>query len=197
MPHIEPLPREGLEQYNEMFNGLEEFFGFLPNDYLTMARKPGLLEAVAQLTEVCMFSEHSKLPMQTRLLVTYSASRAAGCNYCVAHNAALADKNGLSMDKIHNIHNYESYEGFSDEERVVLRVAYHANSTPNTVADEDFVDLRKYYDDEQIVDIFALVGMMSFYNRWNDSLATSLEKPAANFASDNISESGWELGRHS
>jgi uncharacterized peroxidase-related enzyme len=195
MPRIEALERKDLAQYSDMFNELEAFFGFLPNDYLTMARKPGLLEAVAQLTNVCM-EDNGKLPMPMRLLVTYSASRAAGCNYCIAHNAALSDRVGLSMDKIHNIHLYETHDVFSSEEKVLLRVAAHANSTPNAVTDDDFVELRKYFDDDAIVEIFSLVGMMSFYNRWNDSLATSLERPAIDFAQENITESGWKVGNH-
>jgi uncharacterized peroxidase-related enzyme len=195
MPRIEPLKREGLEQYSEMFGELEEFFGFLPNDYLTMARKPGLLEAVAQLTQVCM-EDNDRLSMHMRLLVTYSASRAAGCNYCIAHNAALADRVGLPLEKIHHIHEFETYDGFSEAERVLLRVASHANSTPNAVTDEDFVELRKHFDDDAIVEVFALVGMMSFYNRWNDSLATSLERPAKDFAQNHITASGWNAENH-
>ena len=195
MPRIEPLKREDLAQYDDMFQHLEEFFGYLPNDYQTMARKPGLLEVVAQLTETCLFSEHCKLPMDLRMMICYVSSRAAGCQYCTAHSAELTSRFGVSLEKVQNVMDYENQD-FTDAEKAALRIAHGANQFPNAVTDADFDEARKHFSDEEIVDIVSLISMMSVYNKWNDTMATSLEKPPAAFSQDSLAEGGWKLGKH-
>ncbi|MEM7466766.1 MAG: carboxymuconolactone decarboxylase family protein [Pseudomonadota bacterium] len=193
MPRLEPLPRPELAKYDGMFSQLEEFFGFLPNDYLTMGRKPKILEALAQLTEACLF-EPGKTDMVLRLLVTYIASRAAGCMYCTSHCAILAQKHGLPMEKIEAINDYATHPLFTEAERAALKVADGANKIPNAVSDEDFAGLRKYYDDEAIAEIVGVIAMMSFYNKWNDTLATTAETPPREMAESNLS--WWAVGKH-
>ena len=195
MPRIEPRPRAELADAEPMFRQLEEFFGFLPNDYLTMGHKPAVMKAVADLTAAVVFAP-GKTPMSLRLLVPYIASRAAGCMYCTAHCGALAERHGLSADKVQHIHQYETHPAFSPAERAALRVAEKANRVPNAVTDDDFADLRRHFDDEAIAEIVALIAMMSFYNKWNDTLATTLERPPLEAASRLLGGIGWRAGKH-
>ena len=132
--------------------------------------------------------------MSLRLLVPYIASRAAGCMYCTAHCAVLSEQYGLPMEKIQNIHAYKTHPSFSEAERSALRIADKANKVPNEVTDEDFEELRKYYNDEAITEIVALIAMMSFYNKWNDTMATTVEKPPFDMATRSLS--WWKAGKH-
>lgn len=195
MPRLEALSRPELAEFEPMFRQLEEFFGYLPNDYLTMGHKPAIMKAVADLTAAVVFAP-GKTSMQLRLLVPYISSRAASCMYCTAHCAELSEKHGIPIDKIQNIHLYETHPSFTPNERAALRVADKANKIPNTVTDEDFAELRKHFDDEAIAEIVALIAMMSFYNKWNDTMATALEKPPLDMAKRFLSETGWEAGKH-
>jgi len=195
MPRVQPKSEGDLAEFKQMFGELEEFFGFLPNDYLTMGRKPALLAAVGELTKVVVFGP-GQLPMSLRLLVPYISSRAAGCMYCIAHCAVLADRHGIEAEKIANIHSYATHPSFTPAERAALRVAERANYLPNAVTDEDFNELRLYFDDDAIVEIVALISMMAFYNRWNDTMATSLERPAWQYADRTLGQTGWTLSKH-
>ena len=38
--------------------------------------------------------------------------------------------------------------------------------------------------------------MYGFFNRWNDTLATALEEGPAAFATNVLSDVGWEAGKH-
>ncbi|MBW4475486.1 MAG: carboxymuconolactone decarboxylase family protein [Tolypothrix brevis GSE-NOS-MK-07-07A] len=194
MPRLEPKPLASLAEHDEMFKQLEEFFGFLPNDYLTMGHKPAVMKAVVELTGAVLLAE-GKTPMPLRLLVMYVASRAAGCMYCTSHCAVLSLKHGLPMEKIQNIHDYKTHPSFSDAERAALNVAEKANRLPNAVTDEDFEELRKHYGDEAIAEIVSQIAMMSFYNKWNDTMATNIEKPPFDMASSSLS--WWSAGKHS
>ncbi|MCC3588927.1 carboxymuconolactone decarboxylase family protein [Microcoleus sp. PH2017_30_WIL_O_A] len=193
MPRLAPKPIAELATYDEMFGQLEEFFGFLPNDYLTMGHKPAVMKAVVELTGAVLLTA-GKTSMTLRLLVMYVSSRAAGCMYCTAHCAGLGLKYGLSMDKVQNIRDYQTHPSFSAAERAALTVADKANKMPNAVTDEDFGELGKYFEDEAIAEIVSLIAMMSFYNKWNDTLATTLEKPPLDLAASSLS--WWNAGKH-
>ena len=84
MPRLETISRPELAEFEPMFQQLEAFFGYLPNDYLTMGHKPAIMKAVANLTAAVVFAP-GKTSMPLRLLVPYISSRAANCMYCTAH----------------------------------------------------------------------------------------------------------------
>jgi len=54
MPRIEPVEREQLAEYEPVLQMVEQSMGFVPNSMLTMARKPGLLQAFAGLGAVVL-----------------------------------------------------------------------------------------------------------------------------------------------
>ncbi|CAN0500136.1 unnamed protein product, partial [Discosporangium mesarthrocarpum] len=62
--------------------------------------------------------------------------------------------------------------------------------------DEDFADLRKHFTEYQIVEIVAVISMFGFLNRWNDTLATTLEEEPIEFAEKNLADKGWSIGKH-
>ena len=65
---------------------------------------------------------------------------------------------------------------------------------PNAVTPAHFADLREHWDDGQIVEILAVVGLFGFLNRWNDTMATDLEDTPAALADRTIGPHGWEPG---
>ena len=67
-------------------------------------------------------------------------------------------------------------------------------STPNSVSDEDFEDLKKHFDTEQIVEIMAVISLYGFLNRWNDTIATMSDQVPLKNAGKSLSK--WELGKH-
>ena len=56
--------------------------------------------------------------------------------------------------------------------------------------------LGEYWDDGQIVEILAVVALYGFLNRWNDSLATTLEEPSQTVTEEVLGAEGWEVGKH-
>ncbi len=78
----------------------------------------------------------------------------------------------------------------------MLRIAQSVAQVPNAVTDEDFEELRQYWDDDQVVEIIAAISTFGFFNRWNDTLATELESSPLQFAKDNLSDAGWDVGKH-
>ena len=59
---------------------------------------------------------------------------------------------------------------------------------------QDFAELRQHYGDEAITEIVSQIAMMSFYNKWNDTMATALEKPPLDMGSSSLS--WWSASKH-
>ena len=105
----------------------------------------------------------------------YMVSRSAGCQYCAVHSASLASLRDVSTRKIEALEQFEQSPEFSDAERAALRFAQAAGKVPNAVGDVEFAELRRHFDEEQILEMVAVLALLGFLNRWNDTLATTLE----------------------
>jgi len=194
MPRVEPLPRESLAEFEPFFGLVEQAMGFVPSSMLTMGRNPALLRAFAGLSSTILAG--SKLDPALSSLVSHVASRAAGCMYCQAHTGHTAHRNGVSEEKLQAAFEYETSPLFSDAERAALRVAQYGALVPNAVEDVHFDDLRRHFDAEQIVDIVSVIALFGYLNRWNDTMATTLEQSPLAFGQQALAKTGWNAGKH-
>ena len=64
------------------------------------------------------------------------------------------------------------------------------------VTDEMFIELKKHWNEEQIVEIVGVIAMFGFLNRWNDTLATPLEDEPIEVGDKFLAGHGWSVGKH-
>lgn len=194
MAHIEPLPRDAVPEFKERFDHYEKTRGFVPNSIQTMARRPNIARAFMDLNKAVLYE--GTVPEELKMLVSLIASQAAGCRYCQAHMANLSSIYQASDAKIRAVWEFETSELFSEAERAALRLAYRASLVPNEATAEDFAELKKHFDDGQIVEIVASIALFGYLNRWNDTMATDLEEYPAKVAVRAIGPAGWTPGKH-
>lgn len=194
MTNMQPLGREDHPELEELFRLYDETLSFVPNSLYTMARRPEILRAFSEL--ITRIWRTGTVPVGLKPLIAVVASTAAGCRYCQAHETVDAKMRGVPEEKIAEIWNFERSPLYSDAERAALRFARDASVVPNAVTPEHFEELRRHWDDGEIVEILAVVGLFGFLNRWNDSMATDLEGIPAAFAGRTIGPHGWEPGKH-
>lgn len=196
MTRISPLRREDLPELDEKyFKPYEASRGYVPNSNLVMARRPKLLAAFRALNRA-IFDDDNAVSKELLYMVGHVASRAAGCMYCAAHTANNAHISGIAEDRLAALWEYETSELFTEAERAALRFAQNAASVPNMVTDADMDALKAHFDEDQIVEMLAVISWYGFLNRWNDTLATELEGPAFAHAEATIGPSGWDAGKH-
>ncbi len=192
---IEPLtPAQlpaGLEPVLDL---ARETMGFVPNDLLTMARWPALLEAMAGLVGAVWSPGQVGMPLKR--LVGLAASLGGGCAYCVAHNAHGALRDGEGAPRVAGLADAERSELYTPAERAALRVALRAGQAPNAVSDEDFRELEAHFDSAEVLEIVGVIALFGFLNRWNATLATRLEPAPAAVAERLLGPGGWRAGRH-
>lgn len=193
MAHIEPAKRETLPQFEEYFGFLDGNAGFVPNSFLTMARLPHLFEGYIQFSRALGSCE--SVERQLKVLMSHVASISYGCRFCEAHSGSFAIEKGIEAERVAKVWEFETSDLFSEAERSALRFARDMGAVPNAVTADHFTELRQWYTDDQIVEMVASVCMFAFWNRWNDTMATDLERPVYDTASAVIAERGWEPGK--
>ena len=196
MSRLEPLPLEEVPGMEEIAERYERVFGFVPNGVRIMARRPAIVEGFLHLRGAVFDPETSEVAPELKGLIGHIASKTAGCRYCQAHAIYGADRAGTDRARLDELWEFETSDLFTPAEREALRFAVAAASSPSGATDEDFVRLREYWDDGQIVEILAVVALYGFLNRWNDSLATALEEPSQIVTEEVLGAKGWEVGKH-
>lgn len=195
MPLIDPLPAEADSEVSALANFFNETLGFCPNSVLTMQVRPDIAKAFIQLNTAVM-ENHGRVTSSLKRLIGFVASRVAGCNYCQAHTIRAAERYHADSEQLENIWDYKTHPAFSEAERVALDFAVAAATIPNGVDDELQKRLHELWDDGEVVEILAVVALFGFLNRWNDSMATTLESAAAESAEKWLSGYGWVRGKH-
>lgn len=194
-PLVFPLDRNATKEAAEMADFYDETLGFTPNSLFTMMHRPRISDAFMEMNKAVMENK-GRVTSGLKRLLAYLSSKTAGCRYCEAHAIRAAERYGSEQDKLNNIWEYKTYDAFSDAERAVFDFAIAASSVPNQVDDAIADNLRKHWDDGEIVEILGVVALFGYLNRWNDSMGTHLEEPAAEDGVKYLEKLGWSRGKH-
>ena len=196
MPRISPAPPEKFAEVSDHMERWKKLKGYPPNSWLTMVRKPKVFRAYRELHTAVMIEE-GEVPKALKFMVAEIVSTAAGDPYCAAHNAENAvEVGGLDTKKVEALAQFESSTLFSAAERAALTLARAAGSCPPAVTDAHFAELKKYYSEDAIVEIVAVIALLGWLNRWCMTFATEIEDRALRFGEKHLAASGWAPGVH-
>jgi len=194
MSRIAALRREDLSEFAPLFTMAEQIMGFVPNSLLTLGRRPDILRSFATLMATVMTG--GKLDSALKQLVAFVSSNASGCRYCQAHTTHSAERVGVQVEKIEAAFEFETSPLFGDSERAALRLARDASLVPNQTTDGHFEELHRHFEDDEIIELVAVISLFGWLNRWNDTLATELERAPWESAENALAAHGWTVGEH-
>jgi len=196
MPRIAPLePSLNAIELEKAFAQYRQSLGFVPNSVLIMQRRPKLVTALARLASA-VWDPDSTVDLGFKRLISHVASRAHGCQYCMAHTAGGALHLGVDSAKLEAVWAYQSSPLYTEAERIALDFSIAAASVPNAVDDAMFEKMRRHWDDDQIVEITAVISLFGFMNRWNDTMATPLEQEPTQVGEKYLASHGWSPAKH-
>lgn len=195
MALVQPLAADADKEVARLAKFFNETLGFCPNSVLTMQHRPAIGQAFINLNKAVMENQ-AGVTSELKRLIGYISSRVAGCQYCQAHTIRAAQRYGGSDERLEAIWDFRSSPLYSDAERAALEFAIAASSVPNAVDDEIASNLREHWDDGEIVEILGVVALFGYLNRWNDSMGTTLEDPAAADGDRYLASQGWSRGKH-
>ena len=195
MSRLAPLAADAKPELRDAFAHYRRALGFVPNSVLIMQRRPEMVKALSAMMAAIFDPEGTVTPGFKRLLA-HVASRIHGCQYCMAHTAGGALRSGIPGEKVAAVWEYQSSPLYSEAERIALDFSTAAASVPNAVDDAMFAAMRRHWSEEQIVEILGVIALFGFLNRWNDSLATPLEKEAIEVGETLLAHHGWSAAKH-
>jgi len=98
------------------------------------------------------------------------------CHYCLQHHLASSKRTGVTQEDWQALQAGD-YSRLTEKERAALHYAEKLTRNPHSVNDSDFVDLKKHFNDPEIVDIHLLTGLANLTNRFTDPLGLEVEFP--------------------
>jgi len=173
----------------------DETLGFTPNSLFTMMHRPRISDAFVEMNKAVMENK-GRVTSSLKRELAYLSSMTTGCRYCEAHTIRAAERYGSEQDRLNHIWEYKTYGAFTDADRAVFDLAIAASLVPNAVTDEIADNMRQHWDEGEIVEIMGVIALFGYLNRWNDSMGTQLEDPAADHANELLGHKGWTRGKH-
>jgi len=161
-PDIKDLP----EDIHNKILEVQEKAGFVPQVFLTLARRPAEWRAFFAYHDALMLREDSGLSKGEREMIVTTTSAANHCLYCVvAHGAILRiyEKKPLVADQVAT--NYRKAD-ISPRQRAMLDFAMKVCLHSDEIEDADFAPLHAHgFSDEDIWDIASITAFFGLSNR--------------------------------
>lgn len=82
----------------------------------------------------------------------------------------MARWHGWTEDQINDLSNFEQRTDFTEKEKAALRLAERVTRDAHTVDDQLWSELRRHFDEGEIVELLAAIGLFNYFNRFNDAL---------------------------
>ena len=79
--------------------------------------------------------------------------------------------------------NFANAENFAPEVKVAIKLAENMTINGQLVTDEDFVELRQYYSEPEIIELTSLIGMVNYFNRFTTTLRIDISGTDAPYES--------------
>lgn len=110
------------------------------------------------------------LPRSTQELVRLRASQINGCGLCVDMHTKEAAAAGETAVRLNLVAVWRETTVFTEAERAALALAEEGTRLADThlgVSDETWAQVRKHYDDDQVVALIAEIALINAANRFN------------------------------
>jgi alkylhydroperoxidase family enzyme len=88
----------------------------------------------------------------------------------MASHTALARRLGWSEDQLNDLANFRERSDFSAAEKAALELAERATRDSNGVDEAFWNELRRHYEEGEIIELLAAIGLFNYFNRFNNAL---------------------------
>lgn len=195
MPLVNPLHADHDLETKALADFFNETLGFCPNSVLTMQHRPAISKAFINLNKAVMANE-GRVTSALKRMIAWVSSNATGCRYCQAHAIRAAERYGAEQEQLDHIWDYKTHPAFSAAERAALDFSLAASQIPNAVDETIKTELYKHWNEGEIVEMLGVISLFGYLNRWNDSMATTLEHDAIDSGNQYLGKHGFEVGKH-
>jgi alkylhydroperoxidase family enzyme len=87
----------------------------------------------------------------------------------------VSRKHGVTEAKLMALADFENSADLSDLEKLVLRYAQGTTQTPVEVSDELFAELRRHFDERQLVELTSAIAWENYRARFDHAFGIEAE----------------------
>ncbi|HLJ51458.1 MAG TPA: peroxidase-related enzyme [Bryobacteraceae bacterium] len=142
--------------------------GKVPNFFASMAHRPDVLKAFLPLYGAIV--NQGSVDHKYKELAYLRTSMVNGCEYCSRAHMASGKQAGVTKEQIEALPFYKRSSLFDAKEKAVILYADRVTRAATTVREPELEELRKYFDEGEIVELTLTVCMANFTNRFNDAV---------------------------
>lgn len=149
--------------------------GNVPNMFRTMARRPEIFATM--MAHFAAVLNTGTVSTKLKELIIVRTSQINDTPYCLASHTVLARNLGWTDDQLSNLAQWPQRGDFTPAEKAALKLAETVTRDAHSLSDEQFAELRDYYDDGEIVELLCSIGLFNYFNRFNNALQMEPTKP--------------------
>ena len=164
-PRLEPIEKPNGLMLRFVFWMANRQFGKVPTPFkvvVTRAPKTGNLFTAMGKYE----TKGVQLEKELHYMIAMFVSGINGCSFCLDFGRMMATKENIDMTKFNALSTYRVNPIYSEKERAALAYAEEMTCRKR-VTDETFNELRKHFNDREIVEITTLTAIQNFENLLN------------------------------
>ena len=166
---ISPVSKENAApEVQPILDKLSHGFGQVPSFFGTMARAPEVLTHFLPFYTAVI--EHGTVERKYKELAYLKASLINGCEYCFRAHSASGKKNGVTDEQIKALAFFQRSPLFDAKEKAVILYAERVTRGASAIRPAAIDELRKYFSDDEIVQLTLAVCVANFTNRFNDAM---------------------------
>ena len=166
---ISPLMKENAAQnVHPIFDRLTQAFGHMPSFFATMARVPDALEHFMPLYSAVI--NKGMVEAKFKELAYLKTAQINGCEYCFKAHSASGQKNGVTGEQIKALTFFARSNAFDEKEKATLLYAERVTRGASGIREGAIQELKKYYTDDQVVELTLTICIANFTNRFNDAM---------------------------
>jgi AhpD family alkylhydroperoxidase len=137
-----------------------------------MALRPEILRAFAATSEAIY--PGGIVERRVKELVILEASRRNVCQFCTESHVSIARSLGIGAattgDGLDPLELLDRPADMTERERLAVEYTRAAQSDSNRIPDALFAQLRTVYTDAELVELTAMIGLISMLNMFNNCL---------------------------
>jgi uncharacterized peroxidase-related enzyme len=166
---VNPLTKEQASlELQDTFEKLAARAGKVPNIFAVMAHRAAVLNTFLPLYKAVI--TEGTVGAKFKELAYLRASMVNGCEYCTRAHLASSKGAGVTAEQVAALPFYSRSPLFDEKEKATILYADRVTRGAAGIRSSELQELRKFYDEGQIVELTLAVCIANFTNRFNDAL---------------------------
>ncbi len=158
MPLLQPVPPAAeAAKVNDIFQGIAERYGYVPDGVRLYGLSPALLENF--LANVGYFMTHQRIDQKLLAMIRYLGSVQVNCTFCIDFNEAYLYQLGADINQVRAARMNINQAPVTEQELPLLRLALKGMENPDALNESDLAAARAHgWNDRDIFDVVALAA---------------------------------------